>query len=202
MDRVLFPILKEHGYRSSLKIEKRGYYPKGGGKVVFTVEPSEIQRFDLTGGDEIKSIGGISHASNHLKNANVANRQMEAAIEALLKNFEMEPDIDVEYCETLSPGSGVQLWIQTQNYIIGGNSLGEKGKPSEQVGKEAVEDLVRNFQGAVDRYAGDQLLPFLALGGGQIEVSQVTNHCLTNQRIIERFLDVKFDTEGRLVKVS
>lgn len=201
LKHVLLPILKEHGYRVEIDLERRGYYPKGGGRVVFRAEPSSLEEFDLTDRGKIKGIRGISHASNHLKDSNVADRQKKAARKPIWEEFEISPDISTEYVDAACPGSGIQLWIETENSVIGGNALGEKGKPSERVGKEAARDLIDNFSGTVDRYASDQLLPFLAAAGGKIKVPEITNHCETNQWVIEKFLDVEFRTEEKIIKI-
>lgn len=200
--KVLLPILNNHGYNVHLELEKRGYYPKGGGKVTLRVKSSELESFDLTEKESVKDIKGISHASEHLKDADVADRQKKAARKAVWEEFEISPDIETRYMDSACPGSGIQLWVETESSRIGGNALGEKGKRSEEVGKEAAEDLIRNSEGAVDRYAGDQLLPFLATAGGNIKVSEVTEHCHTNQWVIQRFLDVDFSVQGKLIQIS
>ena len=189
---VLMPILEDHGYRASIEVEKRGFYPEGGGKAVFHFHGADMEEFDLTTKGEIQEVGGVSYASKHLEDASVADRQAESARKALWEEFEKSADIKTEYCEARCPGSGIQLWLKTEDSVIGGNGLGEKGKPSERVAKEAAKDLLRNSSGAVDRYAGDQLLPFLAVSGGKIKPSEITEHSLTNQDIIERFMDVEF----------
>lgn len=201
LGKVLLPILNDHGYNAALEVERRGYYPKGGGEVVFRSKGSKLEKFDLTEKGSIQGIYGISHASNHLKDSNVADRQKKAARKPIWEEFEISPDISTEYVDAACPGSGIQLWIETENSVIGGNALGEKGKPSERVGKEAARDLIDNFSGTVDRYASDQLLPFLAASGGKIKVPEITNHCETNQWVMEKFLDIKFENKESVIKI-
>ncbi|MFP4045967.1 MAG: RNA 3'-terminal phosphate cyclase [Candidatus Aenigmatarchaeota archaeon] len=198
---VLLPLLENRGYEAKMEVKKRGFYPKGGGEVHFRAEPSELKKFDLTERGEIKKIKGISYASNHLRNASVAERQKKSARKRLEENFDLDIEIKTEYCDSLSPGSGIQLWLETEKSRIGGNALGEKGKASENVGKEAAEDLIRNSGGAVDRYAGDQLLVYLALAGGRIKPSEVAGHCKTNLWTIEKFIDGDLQNENGLVEL-
>ncbi|MFP4115616.1 MAG: RNA 3'-terminal phosphate cyclase [Candidatus Aenigmatarchaeota archaeon] len=200
--KILLPILNAHGYDCELELKRRGYYPKGGGEVIFRSKGSDLKRFDLTDRGEIRGAGGISHASNHLSKANVADRQAEASRKALREELEVEPRIKANYCDAQCPGSGIQLWLKTENSLIGGNGLGEKGKPAEKVGRKAAKDLLRNKEVTVDRYAADQLLPFLAIAGGEIKVAEVTDHFLTNRWVVEKFLDLDFSMEEKLIRIS
>ncbi len=197
---VLLPILRDHGFVAYLDVEKRGFYPKGGGKVVLHLKEMDLKEFDLVGRGDTEKVCGISYASNHLQGARVAHRQAKAARKVLREKLGLESDIKTEYCESMSPGSGIQLWLKTTNSVIGGNALGERGTPSEKVGRKAAEDLINDPKGAVDKYAGDQLIPFLGLVGGKIEISKRTEHSKTNQAIVEKFLDVSFETDGYTIK--
>lgn len=197
---VLLPLLQNHGYDASLEVKRRGFYPKGGGNVVFRFKGSDMKEFDLVEREEIQGIEGVSYASEHLRDADVADRQAGAARKALQEEFELTPEIKADYCDTRCPGSGLQIRLKTENSVIGGNALGEKGKPSEKVGKEAAEDLIRNSTGVVDRYAADQILPFMAVSGGMIRTSEVTEHCRTNVDIIEKLLNVSFGIDGNILK--
>lgn len=201
LGKVLLPILNDHGYDATLEVERRGYYPKGGGKIIFRSRSSKLKEFNLTEKGNVQGIYGISHASKHLKGANVADRQRKAAKKVLRDEFERTAEIKTEYVDAYSPGSGIQLWVETGNSRIGGNALGEKGEPSEKVGREAAQDLMENFSGTVDRYAADQLLPFLAVSRGKIKVPAITDHCATNQWVIQKFLDGRFESKDKLIRV-
>ncbi len=54
--------------------------------------------------------------------------------------------------------------------------------------------------GAVDHYLPDQLLLPLALAPGMSEIrtSKVTHHLTTNADIVERFLPVSIEVEGKI----
>lgn len=54
----------------------------------------------------------------------------------------------------------------------------------------------------MDSHAADQLLPFLAFAGGKVKVSKITQHCLTNAYVIERFLPVRFSFQDRLIEAK
>ncbi|MBI2672563.1 hypothetical protein HYX16_06535 [Candidatus Woesearchaeota archaeon] len=54
----------------------------------------------------------------------------------------------------------------------------------------------------MDKYLGDQILPFLALGKGAIKVSEITDHIKSNIYVIEKFLDVKFKVKGKEITAA
>ena len=78
--------------------------------------------------------------------------------------------------------------------ILGGDCLGERAKRAEDVGSEAARNLMREIDSGspVDKYLADQLIPFLAISGGKIRTSEVTNHSRTNIRITGKFIGNKF----------
>ena len=78
--------------------------------------------------------------------------------------------------------------------------LGERGKPSEAVADEAVDQLLA-FEAvadaAVDLHSADQILLPLAFAAGRSEfsVSEVTDHLRTNVATIGAFLERKITVE-------
>jgi len=195
---------------------RRGYYPKGGGEVKIRIkgkyaldnETDKIPAILLLNQKKLLQIRGISHASYDLGKSSVAERQAESArlsLETLGAPF----NIKNEYSKTPSTGSGITLWavfgedeIDFENPIIlGADSLGERGKKAEQVGREAASNLlaVINSGAPVDKYLADQLIPFLALTGGLIRTNEITSHLKSNIYVAEKFLGVKFSIKDNIV---
>jgi len=191
--------LERMGLKVELEIRRRGHYPKGGGLVVGRVEPWEDRRpLKAVEWREIKNFGGISHATN--LPAHVAERQAKAA-EGRLREFYTAPvEMETEVSRSLGPGSGIIVWAETDSLILGGDALGKRGKPAEVVGREAADELIEALRtrAAVDKFLGDQLVPFLAFVGGEIGVSEVTNHLLTNVWVVEQFFGKVFKVDGTL----
>ena len=200
LQNAILPFLGKMGYQVNIKILREGFYPKGGAEVKVKTEKAKLKTLEITSKGEIINIRGISTASLSLKNSRVAERQMEAAREVIAEHFGITPRIEEKYSDSICPGSGIQLWVETENSIMGGNALGERGKRAELVGKEAAKKLIYEYDsGEVDSHAADQLLPYLAIGKGRIKVSQITEHCRTNAFVIEKFLPVEFEmTEGTI----
>lgn len=214
---VLLPYLKKI-VDCQLKIEKRGYYPKGGGRVKVHLNPiferwtkaATLSPFDLTQKGKLLRIEGISHAAIQLKNAEVAERQCLSA-QQMLQSLDCPVDIEVTYGKTRNPGSGLTLWavydqgLQPYPQIHGADEIGEKGIKAEEVGRRAASLLLQEIHGTaiVDEFLSDQLIPFLALiPGSQMQVHFVSDHLKSNMYVVEAFLPVKFLIENRVVRVE
>lgn len=216
---VFVPQIKRYCESISIKMERRGYYPKGNGLVDIKISPlidkSNVPKFNALEQGHLIQIKGISHASKDLQKAEVAERQAKAA-KMELSRYEVPINIAVEYSDTLSTGSGITLFalfskdkneLDTLSpVIIGADVLGEKGIKSEDIGKQAVDKLIKEIESKapVDKHTADNLIPFLALFGGQIKVSKITKHTKTNIWVCEQFLDKKFEIDevNNIIKVA
>ncbi|CCC82274.1 RNA 3'-terminal phosphate cyclase [Thermoproteus tenax] len=204
---VVAKLLARLGANIAVSLKRRGHYPKGGGIIEVVVEPvAKIPAFDWIVRGEVVRIGGISHAVNLPEH--VAERQARAAKETL-SGFGVPVEISVEYRrDGLGPGSGIVLWAETdRGFILGSDSLGERGKSAEIVGREAAEKLLREISSgaALDSHMADMIIPFMALADGQsrVSVSSATQHMLTNIYIVEKILGVRFSVrESQPITVS
>ena len=191
--------LERMGLKVELEIKRRGHYPKGGGLVVGKVEPWE-ERKPLIALEwrKIERFSGISHATN--LPAHVAERQAKAAEEKLRSFYSVPVEIEKEVSRSLGPGSGIVVWAETDSLRLGGDALGKRGKPAEVVGREAAGELLDQLttRAAVDKFLGDQLIPFLAFAGGEIGVAKITSHLVTNVWVVEQFLGKIFEVEGEV----
>jgi len=203
---VLLGHLSKFGYNASIEIEKYGYYPRGGARVEAVIQKSSLSPIELIELGEIKEIYGVSHASSDLKDKKVAERQAKVAKNIIEERLGIKASIDAVYYNTLNAGSAVEIFAKTDKSIVGADGLGEFKKSAEDVGKEAAQHFLSqlNYGGAVDEYAEDQLLPFMALaaenGESRIKVGKLTDHTKTNIWVIEKFLPVKFEIDGKIIK--
>jgi len=198
LEHITIPQLAKMGYEVKIELKRHGFYPKGGAKVAFTLKPcSKLKSIDLTNFGEIIEVGGISVASYHLKNADVALRQAKAAEQVIVNNLKLKPEIESDYTDALNPGSGICLWLKTDSgVILGSDIIGEKGKSSEIIGKDCAKYLceVVSKKATVDGFFSDQIIPYMALAEGIsiIKPHEVTEHTKTNIWLCEKFLGKKF----------
>lgn len=198
---VLFPLLKKMGWTIDITSIKEGFFPKGGAEVEFFSSKPKLKALHILEKGKGVSIHIISLASKDLERADITKRQAKEAKKLLWKHFPDIPiQINTEYVESLCPGSGLQITLETEHSFFGADALGEKGKTAEKVAEEAVSSLLHSYEnGTVDIYTGDMLLPFIALAGGSYKVPEMTEHVKTNIKVIETFLDVKFKMKDRTI---
>jgi len=210
LKHVLLPVLARMGLKAMLTVQKYGYYPKGMGEIILEVDPCpnlspvRLERFG-----KLQSVKGIS-VCTFLADRQVAARQAAAA-EALLKSAGLVPNIEIvnDTSNPLQKGSSLVLWAETDSgVLLGGDAIGELGKPSEKVGREAADNLLREVaaKATVDLHLADMLVPYVALAQGNSVYSSrlATEHLDTNIWLAEKILGTKFQATkvGDLYKVE
>ena len=204
---VTLPILERIGFAMSMTVVRRGYYPKGGGLVKVTSHPSgplkPLEGLEL---GRVNVIDGVSHAVKLPRH--VAERQATDAAKIIIAEGLPRPAIEVEVSENgshLGAGSGIVLRARTgSSAFIGGDSLGERGVPAEEVGRNCALRIVEEIESQtfLDRHMGDIVVPYLALAAGvsDVSVSRITQHVLTNIEVAEKVAGVQFDHVGDVGK--
>lgn len=200
MREVFLPNLRSIGARADLKVMRRGHYPRGGGLIELQVRPSSLTSIFKVRGERVGKVFGRCHAVKLPKS--VVERISSSALEVLRREgFDAEIEEEWSEDEHLGPGAGLVLWTDT-NPRIGSDELGEKGKPSEVVGRNAALKLIKEVRTgmAFDNHTGDMIIPFLAIAKGvsRIGISEFTRHAESNVWLVEKFLPVKFKVEGKL----
>lgn len=199
---VFLKILEKIGVKTEVNVLKRGYYPEGGANVEVRVYPSKLKKINLIERGNLKKILIISGASEFLKDKKVAERQLMGTREILGK-LNLPTEERIEYYQTRCPGSQICLIAEFENTVIGSDNLGKLGRRSEDVGKEASLELLKEQKSGacLDKYLADQILPYLALteGKSSVTVSEITEHCKTNIWVIEKFLEDRFEIKNNLI---
>jgi len=230
LQNVLLPHLRKFVEKIELKIIKRGYFPKGQGEIILEINP----RFKISGYEsffqfsedlifktakttlveqgKLEQIRGNVNASLDLQDKEVAERIKKSA-ENCLRNYSVPINIRTEYQNTFSTGGEIVLWALfskdgKMNFdnpvILGSDALIEKGKSSEEIGREAAERLKKEIDSktAVDKNLADQLILFVALlPGSELNVMEITKHTQTNIYVTEKFLEVGFKIKGNIISV-
>jgi len=198
MRLIFLPILKKMGVEAEISVEKYGYYPKGMGEATMTVKPNTtLKPIKLEDYGKIKSITGASICT-FLGNKQVAARQAKAAQDVLIQHG-YKPGIDVfnDQSNPFQKGSSIVLRADTDlGVIIGADAIGQLGKLSEDVGREAAQKLLAELavQPTVDVFLADMLLPYMALAEGESTFFSrvLSEHVESNIWLIEKMLNVKF----------
>jgi RNA 3'-phosphate cyclase len=206
---VFLEILSKMGPNVTVEIGRRGFYPKGGARVRATIFPNrDLAPLSLTQRGDLKRIRIVSGAGVQLKARRVAERQAEAALGVLQERRPADAGAihrETSYYDSLNPGSQINIRAEFEQMVLGADQLSRLGKRAEDVGRDAarriLEEIDDREKGCLDRFAGDQILPYLALSGreSRLSLSVVTDHVKTNMWVIEQLLEGKFETMGNVI---
>jgi RNA 3'-terminal phosphate cyclase (ATP) len=192
---VLAEAYRSIGLRFSLDVIKRGYYPKGGGRVRVDIDacrsPGTVELFDLRVA-ETRIASVCCQLPKH-----VAERQISSALIALEKKGISCNNYSASLETSISPGSSVIVYSASDfGPFIGGDSIGELGKRAEAVGAEAADKFLESALGhfPVDTFLSDMLVVPLALARGKssYRVARVTSHLETNLRVASQIVGCKY----------
>ncbi|MCK4670675.1 MAG: RNA 3'-terminal phosphate cyclase [Nanoarchaeota archaeon] len=230
LKEIYIPHLQKFVKKIDARLMRRGYYPKGGGRLELDIQPRfKVDDFDsfetfrehvkketpdisLLEKGKLIQIKGVAHASAELQNRQVAERLAQAA-EMHLKKLHMPTDIRVEYSKTFSTGCGITLWaicssdedeISMVNPVrLGAGALGERRVPSEEVGKKAALNLLGELEknAPVDKHLADNLVPWLMFGG-KFKATGITNHTKTNIWTTSHFIKGKIELKDDIVSLD
>lgn len=187
--RVTLPLCRRFGLQVAIERERTGFYPAGGGQATLHLAPSTPREQGLCDRGSLSSVTVHSRESSDLSEADVATRQADAVIESFESADIGVSERTVTTSETRSTGSALSIVVGYDRTRAGFDALGERGTPAEEVGREAAA-AARAFHAgtaAVDEHTADQLLIWLALGGGTITIPRVTEHIETSLDLLATF---------------
>lgn len=183
--RVKLPLLRDVGLDADATVERRGFYPVGGGRLAVDLRPSDLAELDLGRRGRIEEVRAYAVESESLAEASVAERMAEATEDALGEDVVTS----TETAPSDSPGAVVTLAVETERSRAGFSALGERGVPAETLGERVAGSFESWTAGsaAVDEHLGDQLLVWLALAGGEVTIPAETDHARSNAETIRAF---------------
>jgi RNA 3'-terminal phosphate cyclase (ATP) len=195
------------GPRVDAVLERPGFYPAGGGRIVVTIEPPEARTLaplvlDARGDITTRRVTAV--VAN--LDPNIGHRELRSAREQL--GWEDGAQYEVRTMDQSSgPGNVLLIEIGSTHVTEVFAEFGERGIRAEQVAHKAVREMRRYLAAGVPvgHHLADQLLvPMVMAGAGSFRTTTLTPHARTNIEVIQRFLDVPIeahDEEGDCVQV-
>jgi RNA 3'-terminal phosphate cyclase (ATP) len=201
LQEVYLPTLAALGLRATVELERWGWYPQGGGRVICRVEgigaralESPLLPLRRTERGGLRRIAGISATSNLPDH--IGRRQRDQAVK-LLRSRGFKPEIEIVDAPSPGPGTCVFLRAEFKGTVAGFTGYGRLRKPAEKVAEEAARAFLayQRSGGAVDRYLADQLILPLALAAGEshFTTGKVTDHLRTNAWLVGQFLPIRVE---------
>jgi RNA 3'-phosphate cyclase len=181
--------------------ERRGYYPRGGGRVVATVKPSPgLKSLDLVSRGDLPGVRAVSRCGGLPRR--VAERQLSAASRLLEGAGTRVLAEEVSEAASDSPGSSILVHCAGDGALLGADAIGARGKPSEQVGQEAAARFIAevNSGACMDSNLADMVIPLLSLApsASRVRVREVTSHLKTGLEIARQFTSCSWESEAQV----
>ena len=210
---VLLPVLKRHvGAGVRLELQRRGFYPKGGGAVRVEVRPAGpagLRALDLAAPGAVERVELRAWFAGAVPEE-VPQRMAEAARARLRAALGVEVPAELEIQKVpgarKKTGDGAGLLVRVVTAAaggLGGTALLERGSKEspEELGNRAAEQVVGALAAgaAVDEHMQDQLIIYMALARGtsRVAMAEPTLHTRTAIAVMEQMLGdrVRFHTE-------
>jgi len=144
----------------------------------------------------VERIDGFAHVGNlpgHiLERMERALSGLEDVAETTIRTESLKED------RATGQGGAIVLRAVAGDIILGSDALAERGVKAEEVARNAADALLRERDAGAtaDMHLSDQILPFLAIADGPstFVVKEITGHAKTHMWLLEKFLDVSFQT--------
>ena len=208
LQHVVLPLLGRMGLLADIELVRPGYLPAGEGILRMSVPParSTLRPLVLRRAGTVCSVWGVALAS-HLQERRVPAR-MAAAARAVLAEAGMSVDIEERDDTTAAqPGAAFALFAELEGGArLGADRAGAPHRRAETIGARVARRLVDDLTAGatVDRFAADQLLPFVALAVGKstYRPAAVTEHVETGAWLAGLFLGADVAIEATTVSVQ
>jgi len=195
IERAFLPLLHRMGADVTLTLERPGFYPAGGGKIVVRIAPAKkLARLVLDERGEL--VTRIARAIVANLPYTIAQREAQTAVEEL--GWPAESAQALTLTGSPGPGNAISVIIGYERVTDVFTAFGERGVRAEQVAHDAAKQAKRyiNSGAAVGEHLADQLLLPMAVGeGGSFTSTPLSSHSTTNIEVIRRFVDVRIETE-------
>lgn len=208
LQHVILPLLRQMGLEAEASMGRPGYVPRGGGILRLAVRPAPggLRAPALEPPRRAARVWGLALAS-HLKERQVGERMAEAARRSLAAAG-IEARIEIlEDSTAPQAGAALALFADRRGGArLGADGAGARGRPAEAIGRRVAALLLEDLRsgGWLDRYAGDQILPFAALASGEtrFRAPAITEHMQSGAWLAREFLGAEVRFDGNEVRVA
>lgn len=203
LQKVWIPLVNQMGPAVSARLERYGFYPAGGGRIVVNVSPSEVLKgFNLL--ERGLRIGVTVKAMVANLPESIGDREVQAVTRKLSWS---NKDAIVESVAANGPGNVVYASLQYANINELCTAFGRAGVPAERVAADVVKQVRRYLKhdAPVGEHLADQILLPLGISahqyanlpahealhaGGTFASGPLSQHARTHIEILQRFLNI------------
>ena len=193
LHKALLPVMQRMGPRLSITLERHGFYPRGGGRIVVDIDPAPLRPVECIDRGAFQSgkvealVAGIPF--------DIADRELKAA-RKVLAAWPDDAFAPVMLPADHGPGNALLITAEFEQVTEVVSGFGKLGVPAERLAKTAAKRM-QGYLGSTafaGPYLQDQLvLPFAMAGGGAFSTVKLSEHTRTALALIERFTGRSFD---------
>lgn len=203
--QTLLPVISRMGPKVSATLERHGFYPRGGGRIVVEFGPAPLRSIEcLDRGAPVSRkaealIAGIPF--------DIADRELKA-MRRVLDEWPAEAFIPRQLPAEQGPGNALLIAAEFEHVTEVMSGFGKLGVPAEKIGKTAAKRMTGYISSGAfaGPYLQDQLLlPFALARGGAFSTVKISEHTRTAINLIKLFTGTGFQistAEGRAHRVE
>ncbi len=181
------PVLARIGATVELRLERHGFYPAGGGRIVAVIQPL-VAPWALELDERGKFLGRHARAMIANLPAHVAHREIEAIKHQLKWSY---AECDEDEVQADGPGNVLTITLRYAHVTEVITGFGELRTRAEEVARKAGKEAQRYLDAGapVGEHLADQLLlPLAIAAGGRFRTAAPSDHTTTNAAVIASFL--------------
>jgi RNA 3'-terminal phosphate cyclase (ATP) len=203
---AFLPLINRMGPSVSATLERPGFYPAGGGRSQFDINPA-ARLHPIT----VRERGELLETSACAMIANLPEHIAYRELRVIGKKLKLPADcLEVRNVSANGPGNAVMITIKSEHITEVFTGFGVRGVRAETVAADVVREARRYLASSVPvgLHLADQLiLPFALAGKGTFLTMLPSLHTTTSIAIVKKFLDVsivcrKLDSDRCIVSVD
>lgn len=193
--KTLLPVISRMGPQVSAQLERHGFYPRGGGRIVVDFAPAPLHPIECLERGEFR--GGRVDAVFAGLPFDIGERELKAA-GRVLSEWPEEWFQPQQLSAEFGPGNALLIEAEFDNITKVISGFGKLGVPAERLAQTAAKRMAGYLQSSAfaGPYLQDQLLlPFAMAGGGAFTTVKVSEHTRTAASLIKRFNGMQLDLQ-------
>ncbi len=207
LQSAYLPLLGRMGPRVEARLERAGFYPAGGGRLVVQIEPArQLVPLDLIERGEVldrRATAVLAQLPD-----DIGERELRT-VRKKLGWTEDQCHID-RVIDSHGPGNTLSLTVRCEHVTEVFTGFGERNRGARAVANDATQQCQRYLRSgaAVGPYLADQLLlPIAIAGGGRYRAQGITRHTRTHIDLVQRLLSVSVNVidggrDGSVIEVG
>jgi RNA 3'-terminal phosphate cyclase (ATP) len=197
IERSLLGLVNRMGPAVVARLERHGFYPRGGGRIVIDISPSALRPLECIDRGALKScrveaiFDGVPF--------HIAERELKSA-RKVLAEWPEGVFIPRELADGTGPGNALIIEAEFEHVVEVMSAFGKIGVPAERLATTAARRMAGYLasQAFAGPYLQDQLLlPFAMARGGAFTMVKLSEHTRTAAALIERFTGTRFRIQSR-----